>query len=75
MKDSHDRYANIELNYLLQRIGEYAGLAILATGNRTKIDNAFPRRFDFVISIRTTKSALERIFYSLGACARTLDPR
>ena len=49
--DSHDRYANIEINYLLQRIEEYAGLAILATGKRTKIDNAFSRRFDFVIHV------------------------
>lgn len=49
--DSHDRYANVEINYFLQRIEEYAGLAILATGNRTKIDNAFSRRFDFLIRI------------------------
>jgi SpoVK/Ycf46/Vps4 family AAA+-type ATPase len=49
--DSHDRYANIEINYLLQRIEEYAGLAILATGKRTKIDNALSRPFDFVIRV------------------------
>jgi hypothetical protein len=49
--DSHDRYANIEINYLLERIEEYAGLAILATGKRAKIDNAFSRRFHFVISV------------------------
>jgi SpoVK/Ycf46/Vps4 family AAA+-type ATPase len=52
VKDSHDRYANIEINYLLKRIEEYVGLAILASGKRTKIDNAFSRRFHFVISIR-----------------------
>ena len=49
--NSHDRYANIEINYLLQRMEEYAGLAILATAKRTKIDNAFSRRFDFVIRV------------------------
>jgi SpoVK/Ycf46/Vps4 family AAA+-type ATPase len=49
--DSHDRYANTEINYLLQRIEEYPGLVILAVGNRTKIDNAFSRRFDFLIRI------------------------
>jgi hypothetical protein len=49
--DSHDRYANIEINYLLKRIEEYAGLAILATGKRAKIDNAFSRRFHFVIRV------------------------
>ena len=51
VKDGHDRYANIEIDYLLERIEDYAGLAILATGNRTKIDNAFSRRFHFVISM------------------------
>ena len=49
--DSHDRYANIEINYLLKRIEEYAGLAILATNKRTRIDNAFSRRFHFVIRV------------------------
>jgi len=49
--DSHDRYANIEINYLLKRIDEYAGVAILATGKHAKIDNAFSRRFHFVIRV------------------------
>jgi len=51
VKDGHDRYANIEIDYLLERIEDYAGLEILANGNRTKIDNAFSRRFHFVISM------------------------
>jgi ATPase family associated with various cellular activities (AAA)/ABC toxin N-terminal region len=49
--DSHDRYANVEINYLLKRIEEYAGVAILATSKRTRIDNAFSRRFHFVIRV------------------------
>ena len=49
--DSHDRYANIEINYLLQRIEDYAGVAILATSKRARIDKAFLRRFDFVVCI------------------------
>ena len=57
VKDSHDRFANIEINYLLKRIEEYVGLAILASGNRTKIDSAFSRRFHFVISIRPRRKA------------------
>jgi SpoVK/Ycf46/Vps4 family AAA+-type ATPase len=57
VKDSHDRFANIEVNYLLKRIEEYVGLAILASGNRTKIDSAFSRRFHFVISIRPRRKA------------------
>jgi SpoVK/Ycf46/Vps4 family AAA+-type ATPase len=56
-KDGHDRYANIEIDYLLKRIDDYAGLAILATGNRTKMDNAFSRRFHFVISIPSQREA------------------
>ncbi len=55
--DSHDRYANIEINYLLQQIEKYASLAIVATGTRTKIDNAFSRRFHFVISIPPRRKA------------------
>lgn len=58
--DSHDRYANIEIDYLLQRIEEDAGLAILATGARTKIDKAFSRRFHFVISIPPRRKARVR---------------
>ena len=57
VKDSHDRYANIGINDLLQRIEEYAGLTILATDNRTKIDNALWRRFHFVIRIPPRRKA------------------
>jgi hypothetical protein len=50
VKDSHDRYANIEINYLLQRIEAYQGLAILATNLRSALDSAFLRRLRFVVS-------------------------
>jgi len=49
VKDSHDRYANIETNYLLQRIEAYRGLAILATNMKGALDAAFMRRLRFVI--------------------------
>lgn len=49
IKDSHDRYANIEVNYLLQRIESYRGLAILATNFKSSIDTAFLRRLRFII--------------------------
>jgi len=49
VKDSHDRYANIELNYLLQRIEDYHGLAILATNRKSMLDEAFLRRLRFVV--------------------------
>ncbi|HEX7112526.1 MAG TPA: ATP-binding protein, partial [Mizugakiibacter sp.] len=44
VKDSHDRYANIEVNYLLQRMESYRGLAILATNMKSALDAAFLRR-------------------------------
>jgi hypothetical protein len=49
VKDSHDRYANIEINYLLQRIESYRGLAILATNMKSALDTAFMRRLRFVL--------------------------
>ena len=49
VKDSHDRYANIEIGYLLQRMEAYRGLAILTTNLRTSLDQAFVRRLGFVV--------------------------
>jgi hypothetical protein len=49
VKDSHDRYANIEIAYLLQQIERYDGIAILATNLRQNLDEAFTRRLDFLI--------------------------
>ena len=50
VKDSHDRYANIEVNYLLQRMESYRGLAILATNMKTALDTAFIRRLRFIVN-------------------------
>jgi SpoVK/Ycf46/Vps4 family AAA+-type ATPase len=50
VKDSHDRYANIEINYLLQRMEAYRGLAILATNMKSALDTAFMRRLRFVVN-------------------------
>lgn len=49
VKDSHDRYANIEINYLLQRMEDYRGLAILATNKKSFLDQAFMRRLRFLV--------------------------
>jgi len=49
VKDSHDRYANIEVSYLLQRMESYRGLAILTTNMRDALDSAFLRRIRFVV--------------------------
>jgi hypothetical protein len=50
VKDSHDRYANLEVSYLLQRMEAYRGLAILTTNLRDAIDPAFLRRLRFVVT-------------------------
>jgi len=47
--DAHDRYANIEINYLLQQMEEYEGVAILATNLRGNMDEAFLRRMHFAV--------------------------
>ena len=49
VKDSHDRYANIEVSYLLQRMEAYRGLAILTTNLKSALDPAFLRRIRFVV--------------------------
>jgi SpoVK/Ycf46/Vps4 family AAA+-type ATPase len=49
VKDSRDRYANIEVGYLLQRVEAYRGLAILTTNSRSALDPAFQRRLRFIV--------------------------
>jgi hypothetical protein len=49
VKDSHDRHANIEVSYLLQRLEEYRGLSILTTNLKNNIDPAFLRRIRFIV--------------------------
>jgi SpoVK/Ycf46/Vps4 family AAA+-type ATPase len=49
VKDAHDRYANIEIGYLLQKMEEYEGVAMLATNWRANLDEAFARRLHFVV--------------------------
>jgi SpoVK/Ycf46/Vps4 family AAA+-type ATPase len=49
VKDGHDRYANLEVAYLLQRMESYRGLAILTTNLRSNLDRAFLRRLRFVV--------------------------
>jgi SpoVK/Ycf46/Vps4 family AAA+-type ATPase len=50
VKDSHDRYANIETNYLLQKIDEFEGVVILSTNYKRNIDEAFIRRMQFIVN-------------------------
>ena len=63
VKDSHDRYANLEVAYLLQRMETFEGLAILTTNLRQNLDSAFLRRLRFVIEFpRPDAAAREEIW-------------
>jgi hypothetical protein len=67
IKDSHDRYANIEVSYLLQRMENYRGLAILTTNMKSALDQAFLRRIRFIVQFpfpdAANRAAIwERIF-------------
>ncbi|HUI06067.1 MAG TPA: ATP-binding protein [Verrucomicrobiae bacterium] len=57
IKDSHDRYANIEVSYLLQRMEAYRGLAILTTNMKDALDAAFLRRIRFVVQFPFPEAA------------------
>jgi len=71
VKDSHDRYANIEVNYLLQRMESYRGLAILATNMRNALDQAFMRRLRFIVDFRFPGPAERRRIWERAFPAAT----
>ncbi|ADV68654.1 ATP-binding protein [Deinococcus maricopensis] len=52
VKDAHDRYANVQVNYLLQRLEAFNGLTILTTNLESSMDSAFMRRIQFVLNFR-----------------------
>ena len=62
--DSHDRYANIEIAYLLQRMESFAGLSILTTNIRDAIDTAFVRRIRFLIDFPFPDKSLRRAIWA-----------
>jgi SpoVK/Ycf46/Vps4 family AAA+-type ATPase len=65
VRDAHDRYANIEVAYLLQKMEEYDGLVILATNLRQSLDDAFVRRIQVVVEFPFPDEALrERLWRS-----------
>ena len=63
VKDSHDRYANIEVSYLLQRMEAYSGLAILTTNHKAALDPAFQRRLRFVVHFPFPDQAQREIIW------------
>ncbi len=52
VKDAHDRYANIGIDYLIQRFESYGGIAVLASSKKANLDEAFLRRCRFVMKLR-----------------------
>ncbi len=64
VRDSHDRYANIEVSYLLQRIETYRGLSILTTNLKPAIDPAFLRRFRFIVQFPFPDATARREIWS-----------
>lgn len=60
VKDAHDRYANIEVGYLLQRIEAFEGVAILATNLRSNMDSAFLRRIRFLLDFPMPDAEMRR---------------
>ncbi len=75
VRDSHDRYANIEVGYLLQRMEEYEGVAILATNFRKNMDDAFVRRLHFTVEFPFPDAPDRlRIWQAVWPPATPLDP-
>jgi len=73
VRDAHDRYANIESAYLLQRMESFDGLAILATNLRANLDDAFTRRLDVVVDFPVPDEALRRALWD--RCLGSVLPR
>ncbi len=78
VRDSHDRYANIEISYLLQKMDEYDGVVILATNLRKNMDDAFARRLHFSVEFPLPDAAdryriWESIFPSEAPLAEDID--
>jgi winged helix domain-containing protein/ATPase family protein associated with various cellular activities (AAA) len=63
-KDAHDRYANMESSYLLQRLESFDGVAVLTTNLRGNIDDAFTRRFDLMVHFPFPDKELRRLLWA-----------
>ena len=67
VKDAHDRFANIQIDYLLQRMEQFEGVAILATNRRGDLDSAFLRRLRFIVDFLPPSVAERRCAVDPGA--------
>jgi hypothetical protein len=79
IKDSHDRYANIEVSYLLQRMEAYQGLAVLTTNLKSAMDKAFQRRLRFTVTFpfpdATQREAIWKRIFPAKTPTERLDAR
>ena len=79
VQDSHDRHANIEVSYLLQRMESYRGLAILTTNMRSALDAAFLRRLRFIVDFpfpsKELRAEIWRRVFPSQAPTENLEPR
>jgi SpoVK/Ycf46/Vps4 family AAA+-type ATPase len=74
VKDSHDRYANQEVAYLLQRVENYRGLVILSTNFKSNIDEAFARRFQVMVPFRMPEpEQRKRLWYDTFSSSVILE--
>lgn len=64
-QDAHDRYANLETAYLLQRLERYEGVAVLTTNLRNNLDSAFARRFEYIIEFPEPDAAAREALWRL----------
>lgn len=71
VRDAHDRFANIEIDYLLQRMEQFDGLAVLATNRKSDLDGAFLRRLRFVIDFVPPGAAERERLWRRALQART----
>lgn len=74
IKDAHDRYANIEVNYLLQRMEQYQGLVVLATNFQKNLDEAFLRRLHFVLEFPFPDEDAREKIWRLHLAGAPADP-
>ncbi len=71
VKDAHDRYANIQIDYLLQRMEQFDGVGILATNRKNDLDSAFLRRLRFIVEFQAPGAPERRALWRLALAGRS----
>jgi SpoVK/Ycf46/Vps4 family AAA+-type ATPase len=71
VRDAHDRFANIEIDYLLQRMENFEGVAVLATNRKDDLDRAFVRRLRFIIDFIAPGRDERRLLWQLAVPERS----